>query len=952
MGFASRRTTSLKAASFFAATLVGAILSAGDLRAQGVPGDCDGNGRVSVDEMVIGVNVALGTAPLDDCGAVDENRDGTVTVDELLRSIREALGFIITRDGACLRPGPAGLPAPGLVPCESGAPVRLLRCEQRDECLRDPNAVTVRDEGVLDSEGDFSLAGNSNEIRGETLVIDAQVDGGQHTFRTMDFGSLAGFDGALGRARGARSAAPSNIALSPMSEATVRLIDENGLENYVDAGIPLIFAAVEMANTETNFAGMTAEEAVAAAEENARVDDGVDDHLHTNRRLVKDIRQTAELRPAGDADLYGFSLPQSAEIVLEATVVGGDILPCLELRSASNEPLSEPQCGAPATLLRQLKKGIYLVLVSDAGDDGTGVYGVLLTSPETPTETPTRTPTETATVTPTAGKPPTSTTTPTQTATFTATSTLTPTPSTTPTPTWSPTPTPTPSPTASPSPGSFTVDTTADAPDGDPGDGACAAAGGLCSLRAAIEESNALGSPHVVEVPAGTYTLTTGIALTIEGQLTLNGAGMDQTIIQAADEPKATDFGVVDIVSGVVEISGVTIRNGRRTNFFGGALQIAEDAEVTLRESILVQNVDAVVSSGMLTVVDSRVEAGAEGDFGGGVRNSGTLVFVRSRVSPGGGLSDGIVNAGELTFADSEASGGLTGIYNELMATATVTDGILRDNAFGIRNLGVAKLERCLIEGNTTLPGDSGAGVTNSGILEMVDTIVRDNTASDGAGIHNTGMATLRSCTVSANETSGIGGVFFGGSGGGILNSGTLEMANCTISGNQAPTGLGGGILNTSDGSSMILRNCTVAGNAASTGGGVAVESGDVRLANTIVAVNESAEGPDCQGAPISLGFNLVGDASACDLVAADGDLVGSAMSPIDPLLGPLQVNPPGSTPTRALLFGSAAIDAGNPMAPGSGESTCESFDQRGVTRPQGIRCDVGAYEATLISKP
>jgi parallel beta-helix repeat protein len=447
----------------------------------------------------------------------------------------------------------------------------------------------------------------------------------------------------------------------------------------------------------------------------------------------------------------------------------------------------------------------------------------------------------------------------------------------------------------------------------------------------------------VIQVPAGLYTLTSGVALTVEGEVALIGAGMDETIIQAADEPKATGFGIFNIPSGVVDIAGVTIRNGRRVNF-GGALQIGASAIVSLSGSLLTQNVDAINSAGTLTVADCRVEAGGGPDFGDAVTNLGTLAFLRSTVSPGGGLSAGIINGGQLTVVDSEAFGGLHGILNEFMATAIVTDSVLHDNAFGIRNLGVATLEGCSLDGNTTIAGDSGAGVTSSGILNMVDSVVGDNTASDGGGIRNTGIATLRNCTIAGNKTSGIGGT---GAGGGIWNTGTLEMANCTISGNQALTGQGGGIWNSGSGS-LVLRNCTVSENTASSGGGVAVGAGSVELANTIVAANTAADGVDCQGPSTSLGFNLIGNATGCDLAASQGDLVGSAESPVDPMLGPLQGNG-GPTLTHALLFGSPAIEAGSPATPGSGGSACESSDQRGVARPQGARCDIGAYEAPAI---
>ncbi|HJX38325.1 MAG TPA: choice-of-anchor Q domain-containing protein, partial [Anaerolineae bacterium] len=77
------------------------------------------------------------------------------------------------------------------------------------------------------------------------------------------------------------------------------------------------------------------------------------------------------------------------------------------------------------------------------------------------------------------------------------------------------------------------------------------------------------------------------------------------------------------------------------------------------------------------------------------------------------------------------------------------------------------------------------------------------------------------------------------------------------------------------------------------------------------------------------------------------GDITG-----VSPNLGPLQDNG-GATLTHALLPCSPALDAGNPAAPGSGGAACASTDQRGTSRPQGSRCDIGAYEvAALYAKP
>jgi hypothetical protein len=77
--------------------------------------------------------------------------------------------------------------------------------------------------------------------------------------------------------------------------------------------------------------------------------------------------------------------------------------------------------------------------------------------------------------------------------------------------------------------------------------------------------------------------------------------------------------------------------------------------------------------------------------------------------------------------------------------------------------------------------------------------------------------------------------------------------------------------------------------------------------------------------------------------------LSGTDIPGVDPLLALLADNG-GSTLTRALFVGSPAIDAGNPAAPGSGGLACEATDQRGVARPVGPRCDIGAFEGSVTT--
>lgn len=54
-------------------------------------GDCDAGGSVTVDEILLAVQVALGTSAPDACSAADADGDGSVTVDEILAAVGNAL---------------------------------------------------------------------------------------------------------------------------------------------------------------------------------------------------------------------------------------------------------------------------------------------------------------------------------------------------------------------------------------------------------------------------------------------------------------------------------------------------------------------------------------------------------------------------------------------------------------------------------------------------------------------------------------------------------------------------------------------------------------------------------------------------------------------------------------------------------------------------------------------
>src|SRR5262249_44502309 len=246
-------------------------------------------------------------------------------------------------------------------------------------------------------------------------------------------------------------------------------------------------------------------------------------------------------------------------------------------------------------------------------------------------------------------------------------------------------------------------------------------------------------------------------------------------------------------------------------------------------------------------------------------------------------------------------------------AATTIVDGDHLDRVFDVLATGSAVVTGVTIQNGSA---SDGAGIrVKGGALKLVESTVTGNQASGaGGGIDNdVGVLEVVRSTVSGNVAHA--------SGGGIANSGTADLRNLTISGNTAAVS-GGGLSNLG---TTTLNNATVADNTLT---GVDNQRGQVVFMNTILGDNA---GPDCNGNLTSRGFNLIVNTTDCTF---DGDTSGDLLDkPAN--LGSLQDNG-GPTFTHALLSDSAALDAGNPATPGSGDPTWEATDQRHVSRPPG----------------
>lgn len=234
--------------------------------------------------------------------------------------------------------------------------------------------------------------------------------------------------------------------------------------------------------------------------------------------------------------------------------------------------------------------------------------------------------------------------------------------------------------------------------------------------------------------------------------------------------------------------------------------------------------------------------------------------------------------------------------------------------------------------------------------LTVNNTTMSNNRAVYGGAFSTSGgeefftEAFIQGSTFSGNTATVAGGAFDLAVGdGGIV----LHLVNSTVSGNQAMERGGGLFLDQAshDGRSEAqLINSTVANNEAPEGSGVYNEYGRLLLSNSLVADNHNGSNcilftsEDGNGQLLSQGHNLDSDGTCLPAgVRQSSDIINGNDN-----LAPLADNG-GATQTHALLTGSQALEAADNAV--CAAQPVNNGDQRGMARPQGATCDIGAYE-------
>ncbi len=531
---------------------------------------------------------------------------------------------------------------------------------------------------------------------------------------------------------------------------------------------------------------------------------------------------------------------------------------------------------------------------------------------------------------------------------------------------------------------SYTVDTTADETDGSCSDGDC-------SLRDAILLANS---------NAGSDTITFGRSLgdivlssdlpQITDDLAVNGLkNLFHQMISGDDL-----YHVFDVASGVMfDLRFVVITHGAAD--FGGGLYCS-NCQATVHHSTFSYNrasnqggaIHCSGASGALTVTYGAFISNTAASSGGAISSwtdtiitidqtaftgnsarsqggavylsSNTLTvtaseFVSNTAQNGGAIYASNVDSatiGDTTFTGNSASDGNGGALASQYSPVTVTASTFVTNSATDRGGAVFGNSSALtITGsdliNNTATQGGAVGLVYAAVLTLTGSALTGNSASSTGGAINTHtwdeqepQVMASACTFSGNSASSSGGAI-------AHFDGTLALSGVTFAGNNA--GNNGSAIYNAD--ALTLTNSTLVDNDGRPA--LDVYSGTVTVLHSTFSGNGGAGALSCS-APCTLTHSIVAnsDAANCQGTIIDGghnlqyggtvvNSCGASIETANPNLGLLADNG-GETPTMAPQPGSAALDR---IAGAGGCGVGVFVDQRGVLRPPGGLCDIGAYE-------
>lgn len=378
----------------------------------------------------------------------------------------------------------------------------------------------------------------------------------------------------------------------------------------------------------------------------------------------------------------------------------------------------------------------------------------------------------------------------------------------------------------------FTVDSTADDSDSSAGDGSCDIGDGSCTLRAALQEANALAGADVIEfdLPGPGYTISpTSLLPVITEAVTIDGTTQTGWVVNGADAPEAFDGTMVVVVDGTsagnvsgfnVQADSVAIKGLVISNFTYAGISLANGAS----------NVE--ITGNYIGTEDDGTTSAGNGSNGIGIFDSTDVTI--------GGTSP--------TDRNVIANNGDNGIYAQDVTTDTIT---IQGNYIGLGADGSALGNTAhgvdLISGPTsvtiggTASGAKNAISNNGGDGVYLDGVDDNSVIGNYIGTDNTGLIDMGNTGSGISMSQGSSGNTVGG---------TISGSRNIISGNDGTAGIS--IVDDTSDSNVIKGNYIGVGSdgvteIANTGQGISIYGGDggsiggtTLLARNVVSGNNS----------------------------------------------------------------------------------------------------------------
>jgi CSLREA domain-containing protein len=383
----------------------------------------------------------------------------------------------------------------------------------------------------------------------------------------------------------------------------------------------------------------------------------------------------------------------------------------------------------------------------------------------------------------------------------------------------------------------FVVNTTIDSHDLAPGNSKCLDGSSKCSLRAAIEEADALLRPVIIKLSSATYPTTLGaLALTSKYGITIVGVSPAKTTIDASSTgDRAFLLNAQDataIISNLT-ITGGTAPSGGSASLSGGDIALLNNTAsltlnaVTISHGSAGNEGGAIYSKGALWINQStlsfnNVSSSNQAEGGAIYQANGSLQTTNTSFTHNNAIGTGTSAArGGAVFANSgtEIVGG-SFTNNSATSVSTIASGGA-----------LASGEQISIFGTTFSANSAGPGVSAT------------NVTAYGGAISSCYGASLFSHIIVTHNTAtstGSGDVFGGGinieCGATVLTSPTIShnTASATGSGSAYGGGLSIGDTNgTGDSAVAVITKAVISSNISTTsagkanGGGISIYSGN-----------------------------------------------------------------------------------------------------------------------------